>query len=1217
MFDKRMPLAEGTALFLPGGSYVITALLGKGSNSLVYRAEYADATTEGGIHEVLIKELFPLDSRDGIFRDDQGRIVVREEAAELYQMHRESFLRGNEMHLRLLKDSPNMIGGNLNTYEYNGTLYSLLSQSGGRSLDAVSAPSLRRIAQRMLCLLDALEVFHREELLHMDIAPDNILVIPQGNREHVILIDYNSISTVDEWRKGIAPAISVKEGFSAPEAVNGKLSKIGICTDLYSVTAVFFYCLMGRPLKLSEQLSSCAPDAADSPFLENAPQTVCAMVASILRRGLATLARRRYASIAQMRTDFEELIDRIDCVGITSWAIWEKEQAYLDGLLKRNPALAYMMQPADMYPIRFSDESGELDENQFLAQRIHADGRMVLLEAAGGMGKTTAMMQMARLCNQNYRPDFPVAVYIEASRYQENEADFIHNRIMRHLHYKPETIYYENAKHELDRLLNRTLATPAGARPSVLLLLDGINEIRCDTTLLWAEIRQLSALSGISIVLSSRSAVDMQQPSVHRQTLLPLRREDIEARFAQRGLMMPRDDALIDLVKIPLMLSMLMRTAETSRQQVDFTSADSLIGSMLDSEVHAFPEEDALHWQIDAAVHYVLPAIAHAGAHSGQPLSGAELCDIAGRCYRELHSKGVLRHVFPQWIGHSQQIFENSTSEEEWFGHIVTELLWRRLGLLIRDEEDRYRVSHPLIGEYLEREAVACRGRIAKWRRKRTLCRAIPASAALILLAGAGIGVYRNVILPQLRFASENHVGQTVVLGSYEQDNDLSNGAEPIAWQVLEQYEDGSFLLVSKQCLDALPYHTAVTEMTWENCSLRAWLNDAFYEQAFSEGEREQILLSEVENRNNPEYGAAGGNDTRDHVYLLSISEAQKYFGENWTNIDGCFGSQELVCEVSDYAFARGAALPDIYDVEVAEWETGNELSTRCGTWWLRSPGGEGCLDEGDVTCRAVYVDYYGAINSYAGWRQIDDASICVRPVIRAQLSQKNFAVAGTQAPRETAAPSSTPSADAAQSVGFARELAVGETFFLGTYEQDADRDNGGEPIQWRVLDRLENGDYLVISEYALETMAYNDDEDAEADWLASDIRAWLNGSFYSEAFSDMERACFKTNEVDDFVSLLTIEQAERYYPDDASRMCAITRHAERHDAENNRGNGWWWLRAVDADREESVVYFGAPIVRWDGSIDDSCYCGNNKLVVRPVLILSAAFASAGGGTAS
>lgn len=152
--------------------------------------------------------------------------------------------------------------------------------------------------------------------------------------------------------------------------------------------------------------------------------------------------------------------------------------------------------------------------------------------------------------------------------------------------------------------------------------------------------------------------------------------------------------------------------------------------------------------------------------------------------------------------------------------------------------------------------------------------------------------------------------GDTVFFGAYEQDNNTSNGKEDVEWLVLE-VKDGKALVVSKYALDCKQYNTSNTDVTWETCTLRKWLNNDFINAAFSSYEKAMIptvTVSADKNSTNP------GNATQDQVFLLSITEANKYFGSD----------SARQCKPTDYAFANGAYV--------------NSVNGNCG-WWLRSPG--------------------------------------------------------------------------------------------------------------------------------------------------------------------------------------------------------------------------------------------------------------------------------------
>lgn len=109
----------------------------------------------------------------------------------------------------------------------------------------------------------------------------------------------------------------------------------------------------------------------------------------------------------------------------------------------------------------------------------------------------------------------------------------------------------------------------------------------------------------------------------------------------------------------------------------------------------------------------------------------------------------------------------------------------------------------------------------------------------------------------------------------------------PIEWLVLAR-DGNKALLISRYWLDAQPYNTDHTSVTWETCTLRTWLNVTFYNKAFSSDEQAAILTTSVDNGKNQGYSkwsTSGGNNTEDKVFLLSYAEANKYFGVTYDNI--------------------------------------------------------------------------------------------------------------------------------------------------------------------------------------------------------------------------------------------------------------------------------------------------------------------------------------------
>ncbi len=98
-------------------------------------------------------------------------------------------------------------------------------------------------------------------------------------------------------------------------------------------------------------------------------------------------------------------------------------------------------------------------------------------------------------------------------------------------------------------------------------------------------------------------------------------------------------------------------------------------------------------------------------------------------------------------------------------------------------------------------------------------------------------------------------------------------------WRVLEITEN-SALLITEDSIEERKYNTKSTDITWEECALREYLNTEFYNK-FSDKEKDIIKETTVVNDDNADYGTSGGNETQDKIFLLSINEAKKYFKNN------------------------------------------------------------------------------------------------------------------------------------------------------------------------------------------------------------------------------------------------------------------------------------------------------------------------------------------------
>ena len=156
------------------------------------------------------------------------------------------------------------------------------------------------------------------------------------------------------------------------------------------------------------------------------------------------------------------------------------------------------------------------------------------------------------------------------------------------------------------------------------------------------------------------------------------------------------------------------------------------------------------------------------------------------------------------------------------------------------------------------------------------------------------------------------NAGDYVVLGTYEQDNNISNGKEDIEWLVLER-KDNKIFVVSKYALDYQKYHYSWSDdITWESCTLRKWLNNDFFNAAFTDDEKAMIPTVTVSADKNPNYVTHPGNATKDKVFLLSIAEINNYGA--------------IKCPPSAYLRAQ---------------RDFTSVNPNVCYWWTRSPGKE------------------------------------------------------------------------------------------------------------------------------------------------------------------------------------------------------------------------------------------------------------------------------------
>jgi hypothetical protein len=138
-------------------------------------------------------------------------------------------------------------------------------------------------------------------------------------------------------------------------------------------------------------------------------------------------------------------------------------------------------------------------------------------------------------------------------------------------------------------------------------------------------------------------------------------------------------------------------------------------------------------------------------------------------------------------------------------------------------------------------------------------------------------------------------------------------------WRVLD-VRGGKALLLTEDIIEQRTYNEVFEDVTWEKCTLRRYLNNEFY-QKFSSQEQTRILPIKNTNANNQWFDTDGGKDTTDKVFLLSIEEVIRYFGDS-----GQLENKPQKWVINDEFYSERAA----------------NYRGKAWWWWLRSPGVDG-----------------------------------------------------------------------------------------------------------------------------------------------------------------------------------------------------------------------------------------------------------------------------------
>lgn len=231
----------GDAILPPGTpihKYIIGEMFGRGPFSITYRVR------EEKSNEVLaLNEYWPASL---VRRSDTNAATIINSGCETdYRRGREAFLREaaflsrfKHPHIAYVRDF----------FELNNTAYSASEWVDGSSFEhwlkeAESPPSQMDLDNASRPLLSALELVHANETLHLHTSPESIIIRSRDRSPVLLGLGLGRGPT----GKDLGAALHFAMGYSPPEQYASRLELLGPSSDIYSLGAVLFRAVTGRP----------------------------------------------------------------------------------------------------------------------------------------------------------------------------------------------------------------------------------------------------------------------------------------------------------------------------------------------------------------------------------------------------------------------------------------------------------------------------------------------------------------------------------------------------------------------------------------------------------------------------------------------------------------------------------------------------------------------------------------------------------------------------------------------------------------------------------------------------------------------------------------------------------------------------------------------------------------------------------------------------------
>lgn len=297
--QEKIALNPGTRI-TGKEEYTIVSVLGKGGYGITYLAQ--STIYVGNIpHKVdfAIKEFY---MSSCCTRRTDGTVVMIPGAEQDMESCKKDF-RIEAEHLRGLNKYPGIVPVN-EIFEANGTIYYVMQHLGNQTLlrfiDERGGKLEEDLAIKLIQSIGhAIEALHQEKMTHLDIKPENVMMVNEGTQIRPVLIDfglsrhYNFMGRVTKY----ASTQGVSDGYSPVEQYVG-IDEFSPTADVYALAATLFRMLTGHvPMRASK----VSPDYLRQE-LEGvtSPQRINAII-----QAMHTFANQRTPSVAQFLAELD------------------------------------------------------------------------------------------------------------------------------------------------------------------------------------------------------------------------------------------------------------------------------------------------------------------------------------------------------------------------------------------------------------------------------------------------------------------------------------------------------------------------------------------------------------------------------------------------------------------------------------------------------------------------------------------------------------------------------------------------------------------------------------------------------------------------------------------------------------------------------------------------------------------------------------------------